>query len=198
MLFTSGATGPAKGVVYRHRQVRAQLDSPARRLRDHPRRPARGGVPAVRALRARRWGSPPRCPTPTSPPGTLTAAALADAAAAVDATVVFASPAALRNVVATADGLDPSQRAALGRVRLVVSAGAPVPAALLHALRAVLPSADVHTPYGMTEALPVTDVSLAEIDAAGPGNGVCVGRPLPGVDGGDQPAGRRRRRPTAR
>jgi acyl-coenzyme A synthetase/AMP-(fatty) acid ligase len=34
----------------------------------------------------------------------------------------------------------------------------------------------------MTEALPVTDVSLDEIDAAGPGNGVCVGRPLAGVD----------------
>ena len=32
----------------------------------------------------------------------------------------------------------------------------------------------------MTEALPVTDVALAEIDAAGSGNGVCVGRPLPG------------------
>ena len=35
-------------------------------------------------------------------PGALTAAALADAVAAVDATMVFASPAALRNVVATA------------------------------------------------------------------------------------------------
>ena len=33
-----------------------------------------------------------------------------------------------------------------------------------------------------TEALPVTDVSLAELDAAGIGNGVCVGRPLPGVE----------------
>jgi acyl-CoA synthetase (AMP-forming)/AMP-acid ligase II len=45
----------------------------------------------------------------------------------------------------------------------------------------VLPAAEAHTPYGMTEALPVTDVSLAEIDAAGPGSGVCVGRPLPGI-----------------
>jgi acyl-CoA synthetase (AMP-forming)/AMP-acid ligase II len=34
----------------------------------------------------------------------------------------------------------------------------------------------------MTEALPVTDVSAAEIVAAGPGDGVCVGRPLPGVE----------------
>ena len=115
-------------------------------------------------------------------PGALTAAALADAVAAVDATMIFASPAALRTVVATASELDAVQRAALAGVRRVVSAGAPVPASLLHALRDVLPQATPHTPYGMTEALPVTDIALAEIDAAGSGNGVCVGRPLPGVD----------------
>jgi acyl-CoA synthetase (AMP-forming)/AMP-acid ligase II len=66
-------------------------------------------------------------------------------------------------------------------VRLIVSAGAPIPAALLHELRAVLPDAEAHTPYGMTEALPVTDITLSGIDAAGPGNGVCVGHPLPTV-----------------
>jgi acyl-coenzyme A synthetase/AMP-(fatty) acid ligase len=33
----------------------------------------------------------------------------------------------------------------------------------------------------MTEALPLTDVSLSELEEAGSGNGVCVGRPLPGV-----------------
>jgi acyl-CoA synthetase (AMP-forming)/AMP-acid ligase II len=62
-----------------------------------------------------------------------------------------------------------------------MSAGAPVPASLLRSLRAVLPAAEAHTPYGMTEVLPVTDISLAGIDAAGEGEGVCVGRPLPGV-----------------
>ena len=30
----------------------------------------------------------------------------------------------------------------------------------------------------MTEGLPLTDISLAEIEAAGAGDGVCVGRPL--------------------
>ena len=115
-------------------------------------------------------------------PGSLTAAALGDAAAAVDATVVFASPAALRRVVATAADLSPRQRTALARVRLLMSAGAPVPASLLRSLQAVLPAADPHTPYGMTEVLPVTDVSLAGIEAAGTGDGVCVGRPLPGVE----------------
>jgi acyl-coenzyme A synthetase/AMP-(fatty) acid ligase len=180
VLFTSGATGPAKGVVYRHRQARAQLAAlrgaygitgDDRLVAAFPPfalyGPALGIASAVPAVRK---------------PGALTAAALADAVAAVDATMVFASPAALRTVVATASELDAVARAALAGVRRVVSAGAPVPASLLHALRDVLPQATPHTPYGMTEALPVTDVALAEIDAAGPGNGVCVGRPLPGVD----------------
>jgi acyl-CoA synthetase (AMP-forming)/AMP-acid ligase II len=99
----------------------------------------------------------------------------------VEATVVFASPAALRRVAATSGDLTDAQRTALGRVRLLMSAGAPVPAALLRSLRDVLPAADAHTPYGMTEALPVADVSLAGIEAAGEGEGVCVGAPLPGV-----------------
>jgi acyl-CoA synthetase (AMP-forming)/AMP-acid ligase II len=114
-------------------------------------------------------------------PGTLTAIALADAAIAAEATLVFASPAALRNVVATADRLNSDQRRALSRIRLMLSAGAPVPLALLRAVQAVLTNAELHTPYGMTECLPVSDISLAEIEAVGPGNGVCVGRPLPGV-----------------
>jgi acyl-CoA synthetase (AMP-forming)/AMP-acid ligase II len=63
-----------------------------------------------------------------------------------------------------------------------MSAGAPVPLALLQQLRTVLPAAEAHTPYGMTEALPVTDVSAGEIAAAGAGDGVCVGHPLAGVE----------------
>ena len=34
----------------------------------------------------------------------------------------------------------------------------------------------------MTEVLPVTDVTLTEIEKAGLGDGVCVGHPLPGVE----------------
>jgi acyl-coenzyme A synthetase/AMP-(fatty) acid ligase len=114
-------------------------------------------------------------------PGTLTAQALADAVLAVGATVVLASPAALRNVIATQQDLNGTQRAALGRVRRLMSFGAPVPARLLRAVQTLLPAAELHTPYGMTEVLPVADISLPEIEAAGAGNGICVGRPLPGV-----------------
>jgi acyl-coenzyme A synthetase/AMP-(fatty) acid ligase len=41
-----------------------------------------------------------------------------------------------------------------------------------------MPDAQLHTPYGMTEVLPVSDITLAGLEAAGAGNGVCVGHPV--------------------
>ena len=131
MLFTSGATGPAKGVVYTHRQLQAQRDLLAATygVGEHDRLVA---AFAPFALYGPALGIASVVPDmDVTAPATLTAAALADAARAVDATLVFASPAALANVVATADGSTPAQRAVLGRVRLVLSAGAPVPVTLL-------------------------------------------------------------------
>ncbi len=182
VLFTSGATGPAKGVVYTHRQAAAQLElvRATYGLTDRDRLVAAFAPFAILGPALGIGSAVPD--VDVTAPGSLTAAALADAAAAVDATVVFASPAALRRVAATAADLSAEQRSALGGIRLLMSAGAPVPAALLRSLQGVLPAADLHTPYGMTEVLPVTDVSLAGIEAAGDGEGVCVGRPLPGVD----------------
>jgi len=181
VLFTSGATGPAKGVVYRHSQLRAQIDQVglAMGLTGQDRLVA---AFAPFALYGPALGMGAAVPDmDVTSPGTLTARALADAVAAVDATVVFASPAALKNVVATRGDLSPEHRTALSGVRRLMSAGAPVPLPLLRQMQTLLPGAELHTPYGMTEALPVADIDLAQIEAAGPGNGVCVGRPLPGV-----------------
>jgi len=181
VLFTSGATGPAKGVVYRHRQLRAQIDQVGRAmgLTGNDRLVA---AFAPFALYGPALGMAAAVPDmDVTAPGTLTAKALAAAVVAVDATVVFASPAALKNVVATRAGLTAEHRTALGGVRRLMSAGAPVPVPLLRQVQELLPGAELHTPYGMTEALPVADIDLAQIEAAGPGNGVCVGYPLPGV-----------------
>jgi acyl-coenzyme A synthetase/AMP-(fatty) acid ligase len=111
----------------------------------------------------------------------LRAAALADACDAIAATVVFASPAALRSVVASAGELRQHQRESLANIRMVLSAGAPVSRSLLRDVAEVMPRAEAHTPYGMTEVLPVSDITPAELDAAGAGNGVCVGHPIHGV-----------------
>jgi acyl-coenzyme A synthetase/AMP-(fatty) acid ligase len=111
-------------------------------------------------------------------PGTLTAAALDDACRRVGATMVFASPAALANVVKTAT----KDMAHLRTVRLVMSAGAPVPIKTLQEVSRLCPNAELHTPYGMTEALPVADVSLSDLIRIGTGQGVCVGKPVVGCD----------------
>jgi acyl-coenzyme A synthetase/AMP-(fatty) acid ligase/pimeloyl-ACP methyl ester carboxylesterase len=180
--FTSGATGPAKGVVYRHHQLQAQRDAlvDLYSINSNDRLVAAFGP---FALYGPLMGIPSVVPDmEITSPGSLTADSLADAVRAVDATLLFASPAALRNVIETAGGMSPDDAKALEGVRLLMSAGAPVPTAVLKAAGELLSGAEPHTPYGMTEVLPVADISLAEIEAAGAGNGVCVGRPLAGVD----------------
>ncbi len=180
--FTSGATGPAKGVLYLHGQLQAQRDQLATlyAITEADRLVAAFGP---FALFGAALGIPSAVPDmDLTAPSTLTARAMGDAAAAIGATMVFASPAALAHVVETADGVDAAGRRALAGVRLLLSTGAPVPAETLHAMLRLLPDAEAHAPYGMTEVLPVADIDLPGLDAAGRGNGVCVGHPVPGVE----------------
>ena len=180
--FTSGATGPAKGVVYTHRQMQAQRDAliDLYNIQDTDRLVAAFGP---FALFGPIMGIPSVVPdAEVTAPGSLTAHALAEAVQAVRATLVFASPAALTNVAATAGALMPDQATALRTVRLIMSAGAPVPSSVLRAAVDLMPGSEAHTPYGMTEVLPVADISLEDIEKLGPGNGVCVGHPVPGTE----------------
>ncbi len=180
--FTSGATGPAKGVAYRHHQLQAQRDALVA-LFDIQSRDRLVAAFGPFALFGPIMGIPSVVPdVDVAAPGRLTAPALAEAVQAIRATLVFASPAALTNVAATAHGLSSEQTAALQGVRLVMSAGAPVPAGVLRSAVEVMPNAEAHTPYGMTEVLPVADISLGEIEELGPGNGVCVGYPVEGAE----------------
>lgn len=191
VLFTSGSTGPAKGVLYSHRQLAAMRDTVAATFGLHPGHRLVAGF-APFALLGPALGTVSVTPAmDVTAPRTLTARALADAAAAIDATAVFASPAALRNIVDTRAGLTTGGAAALERIGLLLSAGAPVPERLLAEVQPLMPSASLHTPYGMTEALPITDISYGQIQAAaadaaagtvpGAGNGVCVGNPVHGA-----------------
>ena len=75
----------------------------------------------------------------------------------------------------------------LPSLRRVLIAGAPVPDGLLAQLRRIAPQAQVHTPYGATECLPVSTITAAEllahhVAAARQGHGTCVGRPVNGVE----------------
>lgn len=180
ILYTSGSTGPAKGVRYTH----GRLSALAKRLREqfgiHADDSLVAGFPPF-ALLGPALGIPSVTPDMSvTKPGTLTAKAVANAARTANATLFFGSPAALRNVIATADELGADDRVALDRIRLVLSAGAPVSVELMADVRRVFPAASVHSPYGMTECLLVTDIDEATARSAAESSraGVCVGRPV--------------------
>ena len=183
VLYTSGSTGAPKGAMYRHRHFAAQVDLLSALY------PFRAGAFDVPTFPLFALFDPALGMSALFPQMDYSAPAKADPQeifAVIDdfgAENLFCSPALLR-VLAADVVRRPRQLPTLKRV---ISAGAPVPPEEMKQLRdACHPDAEIFTPYGATESLPLTSISCEEVLTRGEagqrsGRGVCVGRPPKGV-----------------
>jgi acyl-CoA synthetase (AMP-forming)/AMP-acid ligase II len=184
IIFTSGSTGPPKGVLYRHGNFNAQVEQ----IRDgYDIEP--GGVDLacfpLFALFNGALGLTTVIPDmDATRPAKVNPRNILAAVADCGVTQSFGSPA-----VWNAVGQYCQQHGAtLPLLRNVYSAGAPVPARVLAAMkRCIHPEGEVYTPYGATESLPVASISASEVlgetrAATEQGAGVCVGRRFSGIE----------------
>jgi len=184
ILFTSGSTGPAKGVCYTHGNFEAQIAA-LRALYGL----GRGQVDlscfplfALFNTALQRTSVFPRMDF--ARPADCDPGAIVEALQQHSVTDTFGSPAIWRRVVpwCVQRGLK------LPALERAMIAGASVEPALVEGFRALLaPKGDVHTPYGATEALPVSSLAGAEITGRlrariEGGHGTCVGRAAPGIE----------------
>jgi olefin beta-lactone synthetase len=181
ILFTSGSTGAPKGAVYRHGNFVSQIEM----LRDaFDIRPGEIDLPTFPpfALFDPALGMTTVIPDmdPTRP-AKVNPRHILQAVRDFGVTNVFGSPALLD----TLSRYGAAHGETLESVRRVISAGAPVHATILARMAAMLPpDAQIFTPYGATESLPVAIVESREVlsetaAATAAGAGVCVGRPVP-------------------
>jgi acyl-CoA synthetase (AMP-forming)/AMP-acid ligase II len=181
--FTSGSTGPPKAVVFDHQNFEAQADLVGELLGRYAGEPHLMTFPLF-LLFAPVLGLAAIIPDmDTSKPAAADPSRLIASIEDYQCRSFFASPVLVRHLGTYCRETNRK----LTSIKRVLSAGAPSEPHALATLAAVIASdGEIFTPYGATEALPVSNLSSNEIltetsEKTKNGAGVCVGRPLRGI-----------------
>ena len=183
ILFTSGSTGPAKGVLYTHGMFSRQVE-----LIQNLYGIKQGDIelPTFPLFALFGVGMGMTCVIPdmdATRPAQVDPRKIIQAIHDFKVTSSFGSP-ALWNTVSL---YCQEQGIRLPTIKRILMAGAPVSGSLLKRFESILgKDAEIHTPYGATEALPIASITRTEIlretwSESEKGKGVCVGRAVPGA-----------------
>ncbi|MCK4748595.1 MAG: AMP-binding protein [Bacteroidales bacterium] len=183
IFFTSGSTGAPKGVCYKTRMLQAQIEYMKTKFKYTPQEIDLCTFPLIGLLIISHGISIAMADMDMMHPARLNPKKVIKNIQDYQCTHMFCSPMVLQRL---ADyGIE--HGTILGSMKRIMTAGAPVLPSILRNIRKLLPSdAEIHTPYGATEALPVTDILDKELlrlydDSDSYINGICVGYPLEGI-----------------
>ncbi len=184
ILFTSGSTGPPKGVIYNHKMFYHQVLLLRRLFNiqsgefDLPTFPLFALFNVALGMTSVIPDMDPTQPAKVNPEKIIKH--IKD----FSITSSFGSPALWKTISQYCS----DQEVNLTPLKRILIAGAPVPGSLLKELEKILePEANIFTPYGATEALPVAVIDhrmiLSETwEQTQFGKGTCVGKPVEGLD----------------
>ena len=184
ILFTSGSTGVPKGVCYTHDIFISQIKSIKREYSIEPGEvdfpllpifalfnPALGMCTVVPEINSRK-------------PSNFNPGTIVNSINFNNVTNSFGAPTLWEKILNYCE----QNNCILPTLKRVIIAGAPVDQSFIKRFKKIIINGEIYTPYGATEALPITSISGNEIldnqvrEYEFGRKGILVGSPLPGID----------------
>jgi acyl-CoA synthetase (AMP-forming)/AMP-acid ligase II len=181
IFFTSGSTGPAKGVVYTAGMLNSQIQVTKSQFNIGTEETDLCTFPLLGLFAICHGNSSVIADMDMVHPANLDPAKVIKNINNFGCTQMFGSPMVLNKLSLYCT----ENRIRLPSLRRIISAGAPVHRKILESFSKLIENeAVIHTPYGATEALPVTDIESGELLSLGScedENGICIGYPVKGL-----------------